>query len=439
MSDLGDALAAVVTKTTKGWRRAKRDADQEDRLSGAQRSALFRRPYVVTVRDAAFKVMPEAYAWASSNGQYLANARQIMYGARPRVLKLTVGERKRIWKNSSYFTQTLLKDYLDRYEPDWRVVWDSRGHLVEPHTDNRIGLGGAEVGEYIRGWTADRWPMAKFFELERTLETVGPRLRYRNALFIEKEGFAEVLEDAGFAQEYDLAFMSTKGLPVGAACQLAARFNEAGVRVFVVRDFDLAGFKIVKTLREGTRRAPRARVIDLGLRLDDVEALQEEGKALPEFERLQTEEVVYQQKADPRVYLRYDGHATEKECDFLVSKVKYYNAQPVGYMGERVELNAMNSERFIRWLRGKLEEHGVEKVVPDREALCDAYRRALFLQALEKYATKKQKAFANSDVPDDLAERLVKVEGWPRVSWDEAVWDIARQAAAENRPTARAD
>lgn len=439
MSDLGDALAAVVTKTTKGWKQAKREADKQDRLSRTQRSALYHRPFVVTVRDTAFKVMPEAYAWASSDGRYLANARQIMYGARPRVLKLTVGERKRIWKNSSYFTQTLLKDYLDRYEPAWRVVWDSRGHLVEPHTGNSIGLGGAEVGQYIGEWTADRWPVVKPFELERALKTVGPHLRYANVLFIEKEGFAEVLEDAGFAQEYDLAFMSTKGLPVGAACQLAAHFNRAGVRIFVVHDFDLAGFKIVKTLREGTRRAPGARVIDLGLRLDDVEALQEEDQALPEFERLQTEEVAYKQKADPREYLRWECDATEEECDFLVSEVQYYYAQPVGYTGERVELNAMNSERFIRWLRGKLEEHGVEKVVPDREALCDAYRRALFLQALEKHATEIRDKFTKKRVPKNLAERVVEVEGWPRVSWDEAVWDIARQAAAENRPTARAD
>ena len=93
--------------------------------------------------------------------------------------------------------------------------------------------------------------------------------------------------------------MSTKGLPVGAACQLAHRFNCEDVRVFVVHDFDLAGFKIVKTLRKGTRLALEAEVIDLGLRLPDVGDLE-------------SEPVRYKQAADPKSYLRLCGATTEE-------------------------------------------------------------------------------------------------------------------------------
>ena len=44
--------------------------------------------------------------------------------------------------------------------------------------------------------------------------TVGPKHRYRNVLFIEKEGFDELFEAVQLAERYDLAIMSTKGMSV---------------------------------------------------------------------------------------------------------------------------------------------------------------------------------------------------------------------------------
>jgi hypothetical protein len=54
--------------------------------------------------------MEDAYNHASSNGRYYANARQIMYAARPAILsRCAVTELKDV-----YFTQNLLKDYLTK-------------------------------------------------------------------------------------------------------------------------------------------------------------------------------------------------------------------------------------------------------------------------------------------------------------------------------------
>jgi hypothetical protein len=47
------------------------------------------------------------------------------------------------------------------------------------------------------------------------------------------------------------------------------------------------------------------------------------------------------------------------------------------WIGERVELNAMTSDQLIAWLERKLAEIGVQKVIPDRDALANAYRRAV--------------------------------------------------------------
>ncbi len=56
--------------------------------------------------------MSQAYLLASANGTLPANARQIMYAARPLVLERTGGK---CWEKSSYFTQTLLPDYVSEH------------------------------------------------------------------------------------------------------------------------------------------------------------------------------------------------------------------------------------------------------------------------------------------------------------------------------------
>jgi hypothetical protein len=77
----------------------------------------------VTIREAAFEVMDRAYMKASGGGRLPANARQVYYAARPWILDMT-GEEK---LKSQYFTQILLKDYMEGYDPPWDVVFDARG------------------------------------------------------------------------------------------------------------------------------------------------------------------------------------------------------------------------------------------------------------------------------------------------------------------------
>ena len=74
----------------------------------------------------------------------------------------------------------------------------------------------------------------------------------------------------------------------------------------VLHDFDKSGFSILGTLRRDTRRYAfrnRIEVVDLGLRLEDVE---DSG--------LETEDVVH--RSDPAANLRENG-ATAEEIAFL--------------------------------------------------------------------------------------------------------------------------
>lgn len=402
------ALADAVTSVTKGWKQAKRQADRDDHVRQRDLDELRRsqRRQEWTIKDAAWSVMERAYRHAAGHAG-MAHARQIMYAARPLVLELTGG---RVWKNDAQFTQNLLPDFIDEYpDPtaDWDVVYDARGHLVEPHTGRRVPLGTVEVREYIAAWKG----------------SAGPANRYAFALFVEKEGFSPLLDRAGIAERFDVAIMSTKGMSVTAARLLVDHLSQRDVTILVVRDFDKSGFTIARTIAQDGRRyrysAP-PKVVDLGLRLTDVEAM-----------GLSSEPVEYTGDSDPRVELRRSG-ATPDECGFLVRRRPYS-----GWAGERVELNAMTSDQFIDWIERKLTDAGVHKVVPASETLEATYRTTVQdakRQAVIDAATKKAlEGFVSEpvDVPPDLHARVEAALPLGRVeTWEDVVRGYARNATA---------
>jgi hypothetical protein len=409
--DIQAAIAAATKNVTKGWKQAKRQADRSDRVSATRLQRLRYAPPRITIREVAFDVMEKAYNLASSNGKYYANARQIMYAARPTILSRCDADEF----DDVYFTQTLLKDYLEEYEPNWKVVWDARGHLVEPHTRESVSLGGIGVKNYM-----DKWHSTIALEapaIASQIDTSGPGNRFRNVLFIEKEGFAEILTGAGIGTRYDMAIMSTKGLPVKAACDLVLALHEKNVRTFVLRDFDLAGFKIVRTLRNGTRLAYGSPVTDLGLRIADIQGLT-------------SEPCYYRQRTDPSVYLRRQCDATAEEARFLVSGGGYGHT----WHGQRVEINAMTSEQLIAWLERKFKAHGVQKLIPDDATLKEAFRRAVFLKRMQGRIEELEEELEQEElkIPARLGAQIrALLKKHPAMSWDDAAWQLADDVGGE--------
>jgi hypothetical protein len=181
------------------------------------------------------------------------------------------------------------------------------------------------------------------------------------------------------------------------------------IPLFVLHDFDKAGFTILRTLQRDTRRyafANQIEVIDLGLRLADVEAW-----------NLESEAVQYDKSLESvRESLRRDG-ATEDEIKFLAT--------------HRVELNAFASDALIRWITAKLEQHGVQKVIPDDELLADGYRRqyqsAYLGQHFGELLERSREHINSIDIPSDLRERVAhRLREQPSLSWNDAVAEIAR-------------
>jgi hypothetical protein len=97
-------------------------------------------------------------------------------------------------------------------------------------------------------------------------------------------------------------------------------------------------------------------------------------------------------------------------------------------VGERIELNAMDSQQFLDWLEQKLQDAGVEKVVPDADVLKVAYRRQRRVAKLQQIL---EDALAEEDddapVPDDLAEQIRERITGETEAWDDALWDIVQE------------
>jgi hypothetical protein len=410
--NIGDAIHRTVMGATKKWadveKKTIRDKHRGVRALERYYRGVVREP---SIKEAAFSVLSQSYAKASGGGRYPATARQVMYAARPLIVDYTD---KPLGKDfDSYFTQTLLPEYI-REHPDetasWDVVYDARGHFTEPHTKKIVSLGTLHVRRYLAG--AHDVAKAAADEIVEALDlrypTSGPNGRYRDVLFLEKEGFNDLLAASQIAERFDLAIMSTKGYSSTSARTLMECLD--GVRILVLHDFDKDGLGILHTFRHDTTRYQFTQppdIIDLGIRLADVKA-----------ERLEAEPVTYS-KNPTRALTRYG--ATAREIDFLLTQ------------HQRVELNAFMSDHFIAWLERKLKAHGVKKVIPDTAMLVSAYRRAVMLNDMNNGLADLEKAARKvSDeaaIPKARAKQIkARLAKAPALAWDDAVAELAEEA-----------
>ena len=152
-----------------------------------------------------------------------------------------------------YFSQTLLPNYIEEHGVDWDVVYDARGHFLEPHTNRRIGCGTIEVGNYLHAMKEPSIIPAGFSDAN--IDIIGPVGNISAVLFCEKEGFNPLFQAVNLANRYDLMIISTKGVSVTAARQLIDNIcGDHDLPLFVLHDFDIAGFLILGTLQRDTRR-----------------------------------------------------------------------------------------------------------------------------------------------------------------------------------------
>jgi hypothetical protein len=183
-----------------------------------------------------------------------------------------------------------------------------------------------------------------------------------------------------------------------------------------MRDFDKAGFSIAGTLQRDTRRYEfqnKIRVINLGLSLEDVEAMGLES------------EYQHHPKADKGALianLRENG-ATEAEIAFMFRDFDRLRST------RRVELNAMTSPQFIAFVERKLRASGIAKIVPDQDLLAEVFagleRGRRLQEAVERLDEIDMDDFK---VPKDLQRRVRKfLKEHLEKRWDAALAEIANE------------
>jgi hypothetical protein len=396
--NIANDIVDAIESATKKWTRQRKSEERHPGMRHYRASRMTREPRV-TQKEAAWEVMPAAYMAASANGRLPAKARQIYYQARPKIMAMT--ENKEL--AYGYFSQVLLPDYIEEHGcHDWKVVYDARGHFEEPHNNRRIGCGTIEVGNYLHAMKEPEIVPPEFSDA--AVDITGPSGGFGAIMYCEKEGFDPLFKAVDLANRYDLMIISNKGLSVTACRQLIDEIcGNNDLPLFVLHDFDVAGFLIFGTLQRDTRRYQffhTVKVIDLGLRLADVAGLEREPAAATKTGQLKLRE-----------QLANNG-ATEDEINILVS--------------DRVELNAMTSDALVAMIERKFNEYGLRKVVPDDKVLKDTYRafdrsRQLaekFKQIEEEFEKEKAKVVVPKDLRDQVCKILTKQT---KLRWDDAI------------------
>jgi len=395
--DIADAFACVTRK----WTRQKKSEERHPGNIRYRISRMTKEPRT-TQKDAAWEIMEDAYMAASGNDTLPALARQIFYQARPKIMAMTDDKELAY----GYFSQTLLPDYIEEHGVDWNVVYDARGHFEEPHTNRRIGCGTIEVGNYLGAMNEPSIIPAEF--ADASVNIIGPSGCISGVLFCEKEGFNPLFKAVNLANRYDLMIISTKGVSVTAARRLIDQVcGDNDLPLFVLHDFDVAGFMIFGTLQRDTRRyqfSNDIEVIDLGLRFDDIAGLERELAAATKT----SNSILREQLAE--------NGATAAEIAILLS--------------ERVELNAMTSDALIAMIERKLKAHGIKKVVPNDDLLGKAYRAFHRSNELREQFEKLVEGFKEPKikVPKNLKQHVRAV----LAKHDDLRWDDAIQIVVDD-------
>ncbi len=272
----GMDIAKAVKGATSKWAKMRKAEER-----GSRRPRGYVSSDRVNFSDVAASILPDAYAHASGNGRYSVSKRQLYYACRDAFLKRTARTLE-----YAYFANTLLVQYMNRHQPGWFITADPRGTLEIPNAghDVRVPCGTIEIQRHLQKAQGRVKPLEFNPEMPIEWPSIAAGQRYQAVLYIEKEGFGPIMEEAGIADRFDVAIVSNKGQSNVATRRFVDEVCKVngGVPRFVVHDFDKAGFEIAQRLTQVSDWAVEyervaydfrhaINVTDLGLRLEDVE------------------------------------------------------------------------------------------------------------------------------------------------------------------------
>jgi hypothetical protein len=246
-------------------------------------------------------------------------------------------------------------------------------------------------------------------------------------LYCEKEGFFAILRSEQWPEHHDCALLTSKGQATRAAKDLLDLLGETAedLLFFCIHDADAAGTTIYQALQEATRTRPGRRVQVINLGLEPWEAVVMD---------LPVEDVSYEKRQAVAGYVEAYGAARDEDwAEWLQT--------------HRVELNALSTEAFLRWIDAKLADYDTGKVIPPahvleahytdevHQALEDKIREQILVDAdldgrVETAYTELEETITRdtATLPATVASALA---GTPVDQWSAPVETLARRRVEE--------
>lgn len=306
-----------------------------------------------------------------------------------------------------YFCEVIANYERENGEDIPNMYRDDRGTIYHPHLDEKIALGTRMVESYKP-----------------------PEWTFNKVLYIEKEGFFQILRDEKWPERHDCALMTAKGYSSRAAKDLLDLLGdgEQELLFFCVHDADASGTMIYQTLQEETKARPsrKFKIINLGLEPEEGLAMGLEPEIVKQ-ERNKRSELIIKPVAD---------YVSPKCKDWLQT--------------HRIELNAMSTPQFLQWLDDKMEEHGQGKLIASADVMATELHdrtREILKQTL---INKILKEINIDELVDSKYEKLTPIlnettnalttsvrealEKNPTQSWRDPILKVAEDVVASSSP-----
>ena len=339
----------------------------------------------ISQKDVILSNIDEAIIKASGESKYRFSQRQLYYAIRPYVI--SQAEKELEYNNFC----KVITDYEFKNGDIKLMYRDNRGTLYHPHIGEDIPVGTISVENYNR-----------------------PKWIFNKVLYIEKEGFFNILKDNKIPEKYDMALLTSKGYASRAVKDLLDTIGEDSeeeITIFCVHDADASGTKIYDTLQNETkaRQGRKVKIINLGLE--------------PEEAILMELEVEKVEKSSKK----------KAVADYVKPKWQEW------LQCNRVELNAMSTPQFIEWLEIKIQKYDKGKVVPPNEVLENKLdesreselRKKISAKILEEnnYGEKVESALLKVKSESDISNIRNLIESElniiPTTTWNKVIDTIA--------------
>ena len=324
-----------------------------------------------------------------AGGGHRYSQRQLFYSIRPFLIA-------ELGKEPNFDTfKGIITDIENEIGHDLPGMYrDDRGTIYHPHKHETISLGTRMVESYQPpDWT------------------------FNKVLYIEKEGFFQILLDEKWPEKHDCALLTSKGQATRAAKDLidGLRNSKEEIMFFCIHDADAAGTMIYQALQDETKARPARKVIVINLGLEPWEA--------------------FEMGLEPEKVIRKDENKRRPVADYVPTEWANW------LQNNRVELNTMSTPQFLQWLDYKMENLGKGKMIPPDTVLAKELHenaRQMLAQQIMDGILKEHDAEGQigqafeklKPVLDEKAKELAKdvtedLEKKPDQSWRDPVLKVA--------------